>query len=87
MSERTKTLQPAGRRKSTIGRPRVLTDKQVAIILAWREAISAWKASRAAILTIRQLAVSLGVTHGAIATVIRQRGELKRASPDRREVE
>ena len=35
--------------KSTIGRPRALTDVQVAIILAWHERYVAWKALRAAL--------------------------------------
>jgi len=32
--------------KSTIGRPRRLTDDQVSIILAWHKQILAWKALR-----------------------------------------
>jgi hypothetical protein len=66
--------------KSTIGRPRVLTDAQVAEILSWHDALLTWKAQRAALKTIRQLAKELGVTHGAITSVIR-RG-LKQACPE-----
>jgi hypothetical protein len=47
--------------KSTIGRPRRLTDAQVAMILAWHEQILALKALRATVKTQRQLALELGV--------------------------
>jgi hypothetical protein len=69
--------------KSTIGRPRVLTDAQVAAVFAWHDAVRMLKAQRAAIKTLRQLANSLGVTHGAITSVIR-RGQLKQLSPELR---
>ena len=59
----------------------MLTDEQVLAILAWHDALSAWKAKRGSIKTLRQLAKDLGVTHGAITSVIRLRGEFKQASP------
>ena len=71
-------------RKSTIGRPRMLTDEQIAAILAWHDAMAAWRAQRATIKTLRQLAKDMGVSHGAIAHVIRRRGEVKQAFPDQR---
>ena len=73
--------------KSTIGRPRVLTDEQVARILKWHDAILKFKARRSKLITLRQLAKELGVTHGAITSVIRQRGEFKQASPEHRKAE
>lgn len=72
--------------KSTIGRPRSLTDEQVARIFKWHDAILAWKAQRSSLITIRQLAKELGVTHGAITSVLRQRGP-KLASPEQRQTE
>jgi len=72
--------------KSTIGRPRALTDEQVARIFKWHDAILKWKARRSKLTTLRQLAKELGVTHGAITSVIRQRG-LKQASPEHRKAE
>jgi len=70
--------------KSTIGRPRALTDEQVAIILAWHEQYVAWKALRAALKTQRQLARELGVSPSTIAHVIACRGQFKQVSPERR---
>jgi hypothetical protein len=71
--------------KSTVGRPRVLTDEQVSIVLAWHDAVVAWRAERAKLKTQRQLARELGVTPGAIASVIRRRGEFKQVSPEHRQ--
>ena len=81
MSRKTETPRAATSRKSTIGRPRTLTEAQVAAILAWHDAMSAWMATRASIKTIRQVAKEMGVTHGAITYVIRRRGQMKKASP------
>jgi hypothetical protein len=81
MSRKAEIPRAATSRKSTIGRPRKLTDAQVAAILAWHDAMSAWKATRGSIRTFRQFAKEMGVTHGAITYVIRQRGQMKKASP------
>jgi len=70
--------------KSTIGRPRRLTDAQVALILAWHEQILALKALRATIKTQRQLAHELGVAPSTLAHVIACRGEFKQGSPEDR---
>jgi hypothetical protein len=72
--------------KSTIGRPRVLTDEQVERILKWHDAILKWKAGRSKLVTLRQLAKELGVTHGAVTSVIRQHG-VKQPSPEDRKAE
>jgi hypothetical protein len=73
--------------KSTIGRPRRLTDQQIAAILAWHEQIRAWRVLRKAFKTQRQLARELGVSPATISYVIARRGEFKQPSPDRRDGE
>jgi hypothetical protein len=73
--------------KSTVGRPRILTDQQVAAILEWHDALLVWKAQRKGLKTQRQLAKELGVTTGAIRRVICQRGEFKQPSPEHRSAE
>jgi len=67
--------------KSTIGRPRRLTDQQVAMILAWHEQILKLKALRATVKTQRQLAQELGVAPSTVAHVIACQGQFKQASP------
>jgi len=71
--------------KSTIGRPRRLTDEQVATILAWHEQILALKALRASIKTQREVASELGVAPSTVASVVACRGEFKQASPNERD--
>jgi len=73
--------------KSTMGRPRRLTDAQVAMILAWHEEILALKALRSRIKTQRQLARELGVSASTIAHVIACRGEFKQVAPENRAAE
>ena len=68
--------------RSTIGRPRRLTDAQVAIILAWHDEILVLKALRATVKTQRQLAQELGVAPSTVAHVIARRGQFKQASPE-----
>jgi hypothetical protein len=70
--------------KSTIGRPRALTDRQVKIILAWDVRYLFWRALRGALKTQRELARELGVSQGTISHVIRIDGDYKRASLKRR---
>jgi hypothetical protein len=67
--------------KSTIGRPRRLTDEQVACILAWHEQILALKSLRASVKTQRQLAAELGVAPATIARVIACSGQYKKPPP------
>lgn len=69
---------------STIGRPRALTDAQVAMVLAWHEEILAWKALRKAIKTRRQLAQELGVSPSTLSHIIACRGQYKGPSPENR---
>ena len=58
---------------STVGRPRALTDAQVAEILAWH-------ASRK---TIAEVARDYGVTTTTIGNLLRLRGQYKQASRER----
>ena len=70
--------------KSTIGRPRSLSDEQIATILAWHEQYLTWKALRGALKTQRQLASDLGVSTATISRVIACRGQFKQPPPERR---
>ena len=67
--------------KSTIGRPRRLTDEQVARIMAWHQQILALKSLRATLKTQRELAAELGVAPSTVARVIACRGQFKKSSP------
>ena len=73
--------------KSTMGRPRQVTDEQIAKILAWHDDIEAWKAKRQSIPTQRELAQALQLSPGTITYVVRNRGILKQPSPEERDVE
>jgi transposase len=67
--------------KSTIGRPRKLTDRQVKVILAWHARYLGWRALRATLKSQRQLASELGVSQATICHVVRHRGEYKQVCP------
>lgn len=71
-------------RPSTIGRPRRLTDQQVAWVLAEYSRYLAWKAERTTVRSQRQLAKELGVSQGTVSLAIRWRGQYKQLSPDMR---
>lgn len=73
--------------RSTIGRPRALTQEQVELILAWHDAVRALNAQRKTLKTLRQLAKDLGVPPATVYNVIRRRGEFKQPPRDRRETE
>jgi hypothetical protein len=73
--------------KSTIGRPRALTERQVKIILAWHLRYLVWRGLRETLKTQRQLARELGVSRGTISHVIRIAGDYKQVSPEYRAVE
>jgi len=70
--------------KSTIGRPRALTDHQVRIILAWHTRVLAWKALRKTLKSQRQLAQEFGVSQGTISRAVRFNGQYKQPSPEGR---
>jgi transposase len=59
---------------STIGRPRAVTDEQIAVILQWH-------ARKSQLGSVRQLARDLGLSVSAVYTVIQRRGEYKQACP------
>jgi hypothetical protein len=71
--------------KSTVGRPRRVTDEQVHIILAWYAELVELKARRKAVKTIRQLARELQLSTATISAVIRTHGFFKQPSPELRE--
>ena len=70
--------------KSTIGRPRALTDHQVGIILAWHTRFLAWKALRKTLKSQRRLAQEFGVSQGTISRAVRFNGQYKQPSPEER---
>ena len=64
------------KRRSVLGRPRMLTEVQIATVLAWHD-------SR---VTMKQLADSLGVSMTTVGHVIKSRGaHYKQAPPEERE--
>lgn len=67
--------------KSTIGRPRTLTDAQVEVILASHARYLAWKALRQSFKTQRELAREFGVSQGTISRAVRLKGQYKRPAP------
>jgi hypothetical protein len=73
--------------KSTIGRPRSITDEHVTAILRWHAQILAWKAQRTTLKTKRQLAKDLGLTPSAVSHVIACHGQFKQPSPEKRLLE
>ncbi len=70
------------RRASTVGRPRLVTDEQVRLILEWHDALLAWRAQHP---TLAQLARNLGLTRGTVYSVVMRRGEYKRACPSQQQ--
>lgn len=71
--------------KSTIGRPRSLTDRQVSIILEWHARYLALRAIRNELETQRELARELGVSQSTISRVVRMGGKYKQESPESRQ--
>jgi predicted DNA binding protein len=64
--------------KSTIGRPRKLTDRQVQVILAWHVRYLVWRAYSKTLKSQRQLARELGVSQSTVSRVARTGGLYKR---------
>lgn len=73
------------KRASTVGRPRALSDEQVAAVMRWYDAWLALKDQRAKVKSLRGLAAELGVSPGAVTSAVRRRGQFKQASPEARE--
>ena len=61
--------------KSIFGRPRLVTDKQVAAIMDWYNSRK----------TLRQVATEIGISWELACSVIARRGEYKQPSPEDRE--
>jgi transposase len=78
---------PADPRKRTIGRPRALTDRQVAVILEEHARFLAWRAQRQSVKSQRQLARQFGVSQATISLAVRSKGQYKQRSPDERGVD
>lgn len=70
--------------KSSMGRPRLLTDDQVDLILAWRADVAAWKEQGRRLKTRKQLAKELGVSEATIWNVLEHQGQFKQADPEQR---
>jgi hypothetical protein len=73
--------------RSTIGRPRVLTERQIRRVLAAYTRFLAWKALRRTVQSPRQLAEEFGVSYATIRFAIHSREHYKQASPERRAAE
>jgi hypothetical protein len=70
--------------KSTLGRPRALSDEDVAVVLCWFVQVEAWKAVYRQLKTRRDLAEQLGVSLSTIDHVIANLGTFKQPSPEQR---
>ena len=70
-----------------MGRPRRLSDADVARILDWHEARRAWWAAGASLKSRRALAAELGVSPSTISHVIACQGCYKQPSPECRDQE
>jgi hypothetical protein len=67
--------------RSTIGRPRVLSEEQIKVVLAWRVRYLFWRALRRSLKSQRQLAQELGVSQSTISYVMRNGGRYKTRVP------
>lgn len=67
-------------RRSTVGRPRRLSDAQVVWLLKEYDRYRAWRALRPTVKSQRQLANELGVSQATISLATRLRGQYKQAS-------
>jgi transposase len=69
-------------RGSTIGRPRKLSEAQVATIMRWHAEWLAVKTQQTKVQALRQLARSLGVSAATIYNAIQRKGQYKQPSPE-----
>lgn len=69
---------------STVGRPREVTDWQIARIIAWNDAMVAIEAQLAQLPTLNQLCEELKVSRGTVYYVIKKGGALKQPTPELR---
>lgn len=70
--------------RSTVGRPRALTDAQVEAILAEHVRFTEWRALRRTVKSQRELAREFGVSPATISLAVRSKGQYKQPSPERR---
>ena len=70
--------------KSTVGRPRRVTDEDVARILAWDKEVRAWRAKGAGLKSRRELARELGISPSTVTYIISRAGQYKLPSPEKR---
>jgi hypothetical protein len=75
---------PPAAGKSTVGRPRALTDAQVEAILAEHVRFTEWRELRRTVKSQRELAREFGVSPATISLAVRTKGQYKQASPERR---
>lgn len=73
--------------KSTTGRPRRATDKQIKFILERHAEYIAWLAMRPQIGSQLDLARHLGLSKTTVNRIIRESGQYKQPSPEEREAE
>jgi hypothetical protein len=71
--------------RSTVGRPRTLTDQQIRMILEEYAKYIAWRARRRCVMSQRDLARAMGVSPATVSYAVRLRGKYKQPSPDRRQ--
>lgn len=76
--------EPVVTGKSTVGRPRLLTDRHIAVILAERARFLIWRALRRTVKSQRQLAREFGVSQATISRAVRSKGNYKQPSPESR---
>jgi hypothetical protein len=72
--------------RSTVGRPRTLTDQQIGTILEEYANYLTWRALRRSVMSQRDLARAMGVSPATICYAVRLQGKYKQASPDRRQI-
>jgi DNA-binding MarR family transcriptional regulator len=71
--------------KSTIGRPRSLTEKQIKLIRAWHVRYLVWRALRRTVKTQREIAQEFGVSQSTVNRIIRRGADYKRGFPEVRD--
>jgi hypothetical protein len=71
--------------RSTVGRPRTLTDQQIRTIMEEYANYLAWRALRRSVMSQRDLAHAMSVSPATISYAVRLQGKYKQPSPDRRE--
>jgi transposase len=71
--------------RSTVGRPRRLSDQQIKEVLEQYANYLAWRALRDSVMSQRELARAMGVSSATISYAVRLQGKYKQPSPDRRQ--